>query len=105
MSTIIKVTSPIHTLDWYRQNVLKKFNDKGSRIMQFLLDINIVYPGIIDGEIKEGLTLKEIDSPTSSPEVELLTPPAKGPRLDDDDIERAIVEDSSDSNQLPKDFF
>ncbi|KAL7294055.1 hypothetical protein TKK_0012093 [Trichogramma kaykai] len=87
-----------------RQVKLSEYkNDLGSQIMQFLLDIKTVYPGIINGVIQEGLMLKEIDPPafSSSQEIEFLPPP-KRPRLDDDidsdndDINKAIEEDDSD---------
>ncbi|KAL7293178.1 hypothetical protein TKK_0013326 [Trichogramma kaykai] len=51
-------------LYFYRQVKLSEYkNDLGSQLMQFLLDINTVYPGIVNGVIQEGLTLKEIDPP------------------------------------------
>lgn len=88
----------------YRNVYLKKYSDRGSKIMQFLLDIKKVYPGIIDGSLKEGLTLKEIDPPSfSSTEKEQFLPPLKKIRLEvledpADDIESAINKDDSDSD-------
>lgn len=91
-------------LFWYRRNVFKKFDDDDSQIMQFLLGIKRVYPGYANGELQEGLTLKEIDSLLLSVEghaVLLLL--AERPRFDDNvnevindfDIETAIQNDSS----------
>ncbi|KAK0072843.1 hypothetical protein PV325_010698, partial [Microctonus aethiopoides] len=37
-------------LFWYRQNVLNKFNDKGSQIMQFPLYIKQVHPGYLNAK-------------------------------------------------------
>ncbi|KAK0156861.1 hypothetical protein PV327_011569 [Microctonus hyperodae] len=60
---IPKLLHQYMALFWYRRNVLKKFDDDGSQNMQFLLDIKRVYPGYVNGNLQEGLMLKEIDSP------------------------------------------
>ncbi|KAL7287566.1 hypothetical protein TKK_0018217 [Trichogramma kaykai] len=42
------------SLYFYRKAYLKQYqNDLGSQIMKFLDDIKILYPGIVDGEMKE----------------------------------------------------
>lgn len=56
-------------LHFYRQNVLTDYKDDlGSQIMTFLLDIKKVYPGYVNGELSEGVHLKEIDPPTAESE-------------------------------------
>ncbi|KAK0158050.1 hypothetical protein PV327_011205, partial [Microctonus hyperodae] len=42
----------------YRRNVLKKFDDDGSQIMQFLLDIKRVYPGYVNDESDEDFDIE-----------------------------------------------
>lgn len=53
-------------LHFYRCHHLEKEfkHHLGSQIMQFLLDIHKVYPGVVNGERQKGLDLLEIDAPT-----------------------------------------
>lgn len=50
-------------LHYYKQQYLERDykNDLDSQIMQFLVDIKRVYPGVVDGVKQSGLELQEID--------------------------------------------
>lgn len=87
-------------------------HDLGSRIMTFLLDVKKVYPGFIDGELKEGLSLKIIDQPIlESERIEDVGPStSKIPRLEEEaesanEIEEDIDKELSEQENLPDDFF
>lgn len=81
-----KTTDHVHqymALFFYRKYCLERKykDDLGSQIMEFLLDVKKVYPCYTDGEISEGLQLKDIDPPTvQSENLESVLPP-KHPRL------------------------
>ncbi|KAL7290007.1 hypothetical protein TKK_0015738 [Trichogramma kaykai] len=99
-------------LNFYRRTFLHQYKDDlGSQIMTFLLDIKTVYPGTVDGELKEGLTIRDIDPPSfSSSDEERFLPPSKKPRLEDgldvqiDDIDQEIDQDDSDPDFNEHDF-
>lgn len=94
----------------YRKHYLEKEykNDAGSQIMQFLLDIKKVYPGVTDGVIKEGLELKEIDPPTLESENLTEIVLSKQPRMItiDEELENLSEEVllDEDSTNLDSDF-
>lgn len=83
-------------LHYYRQQHLEKAYkaDLGSQIMQFLLDIHRVYPGVVNGERKSGLELRELDPPTVESEGLQDLVPAKRPRIQS--IEEEFEELSED---------
>ncbi|KAL7305616.1 hypothetical protein TKK_0002345 [Trichogramma kaykai] len=97
-------------LNFYRRTFLHRYkNDYGSQIMTFLLDIKTVYSGIVDGELIEGLPIKDMDPPSfSSSEQDRFLPPPKKQRLENelelenDNIDNAI--DNSDSDFDVNDF-
>ncbi|KAL7287977.1 hypothetical protein TKK_0018033 [Trichogramma kaykai] len=99
-------------LNFYIRTFLHRYkNDYGSQIMTFLLDIKTVYPGIVDGELREGLTLKDIYTPSfsSSEQDQFLPPPKKQSlenelELENDNIDNVIEEDNSDSDFDVNDF-
>lgn len=70
-------------LYYYRQQYLEKHykDDLGSQIMQFLLDIKRVYPGIVNGVRQLGLELRIIDPPTVESEGLEHLIPGKCPRI------------------------
>lgn len=88
-----KLLQQYMALLFYRRNCLEKhYDDSGSQIMQFLLDVKKVYPGVVNGELQEGLSLKEIDEPNT------VCPPK-----DDDDnidfcLENTSLNDENDEN-------
>ncbi|CAH2100527.1 unnamed protein product [Euphydryas editha] len=101
-------------LYFYRRHYLENnYTDKGSQIMQFLLDTKKVYPGVVNGKLQEELLLKEIDQPEPLVEDEASTsglPPPKKPRLEGivteiDDIDLAIEEASSEVDYQSDDAF
>lgn len=97
-------------LFFYRKVYLDKYfkDDLGSQIMQFLLDTKKIYPGVVEGVLREGLTIKELDPPSfSDSQAECYLPSSsKKARLrkaselndNDDDIDQAIDEGISDSD-------
>lgn len=98
-------------LYFYRNVYLKKYSDRGSKIMQFLLDIKKVYPGIRNGSLEEGLTIKAIDPPSfNSTEEEQFLPLLKKRRLEvledqEDDIDVAIEKDNSNPDLSGEDVY
>lgn len=92
---------------YYRQQLLEKDykDDLGSQIMQFLLDIKSVYPGIVDGQRQA--ELQEIDPSTvETEELEDLVP-VKRPRRTtlEEDFDELSEGETSNVEYAPEDIF